>query len=672
MFDALPAEPVGETIVVTGRALPDPESERAFAVETIGRSSLRNAASTQLEEVLEQVPGLQLFRRSDARSGHPTSQGVTLRALGGNASSRALLVLDGVPQADPFGGWVNWPAYDPAALSEVRIIRGGGSVTYGPGALAGVISMESRTDPGFEAGVHAGSRDSLEARGYAGQSIGGGFVGLSGHAARGDGFVPVTQDTRGPADRPAPYDLASLRTLWGAALSSRVEARVSVSGFTDRRERGLAFTDNRTDGADASLRLVGSGSSPWSAAVYYQARELRSSFASTDPDRTVARRVALQDEVPSHALGGGAELRPAIGRGLELRIGGDMRLTEGESRELYFFVDGEPTRRRRAGGETLTAGAFGELTGKVGALTLTGGARLDRWRIGDGSLHERVLATGEVLRDEQHDDRGGWRPTMRAGAAFDLGRGIGLRSAAYLGWRMPTLNELFRPFRAGADATAANPLLDPERLAGVEAGADLRRGGLALSATLFVNRLADGIANVTLARGPGLFPGVGFVGTGGEYRQRRNLDAIRVRGAEASAEWSVGPWRARAGASLLDAEVDSDGPAAALDGLRPAQTPRLVLTGGIGWERGARAASLALRHAGSQFEDDLNEQRLPPATTLDAFLGWPLVDRVQLVARGENLLNERVVAGIGGDGSIERATPRTLWIGVRFSRSSGR
>ena len=49
---------------------------------------------------------------------------------------------------------------------------------------------------------------------------------------------------------------------------------------------------------------------------------------------------------------------------------------------------------------------------------------------------------------------------------------MSLRSAAYLGWRMPTLNELFRPFRAGADATAANPSLDPERLAGAEAGVD--------------------------------------------------------------------------------------------------------------------------------------------------------------------------------------------------------
>jgi outer membrane receptor protein involved in Fe transport len=54
------------------------------------------------------------------------------------------------------------------------------------------------------------------------------------------------------------------------------------------------------------------------------------------------------------------------------------------------------------------------------------------------------------------------------------------------------------------------------------------------------------------------------------------------------------------------------------------------------------------------------------ATTVDAFASWPLTERLQLVARGENLLNALVMAGINGDGSVERATPRTLWVGLRL------
>ena len=204
MADALPAPP--PAIIVTRAALPEPRAERVYAVARIDARRIAQSPSHELDQLLKDVPGVQLFRRSDARSGHPTSQGVTLRALGGNASSRALLVLDGVPQTDPFGGWVNWPAYDPSGLAGIRVVRGGGSVANGPGALAGTIEMTSRADAGFSGEADAGSRGSVEARGRAGTTLAGGPLAVSGRAARGNGFVPITEATRGPADRRAPYD----------------------------------------------------------------------------------------------------------------------------------------------------------------------------------------------------------------------------------------------------------------------------------------------------------------------------------------------------------------------------------------------------------------------------------------------------------------------------------
>ena len=152
----------------------------------------------------------------------------------------------------------------------------------------------------------------------------------------------------------------------------------------------------------------------------------------------------------------------------------------------------------------------------------------------------------------------------------------------------------------------------------------------------------------------------------GDFSQRQNLDSVKVRGIEASAQFSRGPWTARAGASFSQARVDSTGVAVALDGLRPAQTPNLVLTGKIGWHDGAKAVSLLFRRTGAQFEDDLNTQPIRPATTIDAFVAWPLTRRLQFIARAQNLLDETVIATLGSDGTIERATPRTLWIGLRF------
>jgi outer membrane receptor protein involved in Fe transport len=589
---------------------------------------------------------------------------VTLRAIGGNASSRALLVLDGVPQTDPFGGWVNWPAYDPEDLQEIRVVRGGGSVANGPGALAGTIEMISRDNAGVAGEVDAGSRNALEARGRLGVAAGGGMLVLSGRDERGDGFIPITAATRGPADEPAPYRDWTARARWSRALGNSVNLQASVDGFHDWRTRGTDYTENRTNGADASLRLVGTGAWQWSALGYWQARNLMSSFASVSPGRTTASQVSLQDSVPSHGVGGSVEVRPPMPDGIELRLGADARRTHGESRELYSYVDEQPTRRRKAGGATLTTGLFGEATASIGPVTLTGGARIDHWDVTQGHLREWLLATGEVTRDDHDPKRQGWLPTARGGAVVALGQGFSLRSAAYLGWRMPTLNELFRPYRAGADATAANPGLDPERLAGVEAGAEYVHGALRLSATGFLNRLKGAIANVTLGEGPGTFPGVGFVT--GAYSERQNIGAVDVRGVEGSVHWSSGPWNVGAGLSLSHARVADHGAAAQLNGLRPAQTPRFVATLSGGWQDDGRSFDVVVRRVGSQFEDDLNTRTLKAATTLDASAAWPLSRRVQLVVRGENITNALVEAGINADNSVERATPRTLWVGVRL------
>src|SRR5829696_406989 len=138
-----PALAQEQEVLVTGRGLDAAPGDAAFDIVTIDRERLEHSASNRLEDILRDIPGFAQFRRSDSRTANPTSQGATLRALGGNASSRALLLLDGVPQTDPFGGWISWPAYDQRRLGRIRVIRGGGSGVYGSGALAGTIEMES-------------------------------------------------------------------------------------------------------------------------------------------------------------------------------------------------------------------------------------------------------------------------------------------------------------------------------------------------------------------------------------------------------------------------------------------------------------------------------------------------------------------------------------------------
>lgn len=663
--------PVASEIVVTGRGLPDAPGDRAYDVVTIDRARLTGTASGRLEDVLRDAAGFQQFRRSDSRSAQPTSQGATLRGLGGNASSRALILLDGVPQVDPFGGWVSFPAFDPIRLGRVRVTRGGGSGIYGPGALAGTIELSSAgpgDSDGLSGGLAYGSRDSIDADAMLSAPLGAGFGFIAGGYARGDGFVPVIADARGPVDRASPYEQASVAVRGVVPIGAETELQASGLGFYDRRERGVPFTGNSNIGADASLRLIGRGAWGYELLGYVQARKFTSSFASVNAARTTATQTLDQYNTPATGAGGRIEIRPPVGARFTLRIGSDVRTTDGQTRELYTFVNAAPTRIRAAGGRTATVGGFAEGSWEpVDGLTLTAGGRLDRWWIRDGFLRENTIATGAALTDAAFADRSGWEPTGRGGVAFDVTDQVTLRAAAYLGWRLPTLNELYRPFRAGTDATAANAALSPETSRGVDGGVDWRPlPGVRFGTTVFWNRLDDAIANVTLATGPGAFPGVGFVAAGGSYRQRRNLDRLRSRGVEVDGEVAINLFQLSASYAYVDARVSADGIAQALDGRDPAQTPQHQASATLAWADAGYRVSGTARYVSSQYEDDLNARSLRDAVTFDALLAVPVTRRLSVEARGENLANTRVEAGVTGGNVIERATPRTVWIGVRL------
>ncbi|MEE9433432.1 MAG: TonB-dependent receptor [Sphingorhabdus sp.] len=627
--------------------------------------------NARIENSLREIPGVQQFRRSDARSAHPTSQGVTLRGLGGNASSRALLFVDGVPQADPFGGWVSWPGYDALNLASIRIRRGGGQPSAGPGALGGIIELDSRQWPyGTKLSAAYGSRNSVDAKASTLFGVGAGHISVSANYARGDGFTPIVARLRGSVDRGAKYSQAGLALRAVAPLSDDTELQANLRGFFDDRDRGFDFSDNENSGADASLRIVNRGDGwQYSALAYLQLREFSTRFGSVAADRNSVRLVFDQFSVPSTGLGARFEVRPPVGDDAELRIGGDWRRTIGETRENFFFAGPNPRRNRNAGGRSDTLGGFIEGSFKPSdALTLTAGGRLDRWSISDGFRKEINLSDASIRNDLAFADRSGWQGTGRAGIAFQASDAIKLRGAAYAGWRLPTLNELYRPFRVGADATAANELLRPEQLKGAEIGFEYDDSDVFdLSATLFWNRLDNGITNVTLANGPGLFPGVGFVSGAGVFRQRQNLDAVESVGIELDANIDItDSFSLRAGYAYIDAEVSANGAAIALDGLRPAQVAKHHASGSLIYDGDVVRGSASIRYIGQQFEDDLNTRSLGDALTIGARLAYDISDNLTLEAYGENLFNAEVQAAVSRSGIIERATPRTLWLGVKI------
>ncbi|WP_179504434.1 MULTISPECIES: TonB-dependent receptor domain-containing protein [unclassified Sphingomonas] len=664
--DAADASGAERTIVVTGQGLAATPATPAYDTQTISAAQLNATASGRIDDALLSAAGVQQFRRSDSRASNPSAQGITLRALGGNATSRTLVLLDGVPMADPFFGYIPMNAIDPERLASVRVQRGGGSGAFGAGAVAGTVNMTSagQADLGLlNAQGLVDDRGETTVSGALAPKLGQGFAVVTGRWDRGQGFWTTPESQRVAASVRARYESWSTGVRAVAPLTGSVELQARVAAFEDNRTLRFAGADNGISGQDASLRLVGRGAWQFDALAYVQARD----FHAVTVSSTSFKKTLDQYATPSTGLGGKLELRPPVGGGHVLKLGADWRRADGVTKEnAISAVTGLVTARRNAGGRSDDVGFFIEDDWTLGPLVLTAGGRADRWAITQGHYGELNAAgttTVTSVGDPAVASRTGWQGSWRGGAVLQAASWAALRGAAYTGLRLPTLNELYRSFTLAAPngsggvsltTTQRNPALKNERLIGFEGGIDLTPAkGVKLTLTAFDNKVKDAIANVTLSSS----------GTT-TVRQRQNVAAVHARGLELGGEVTAGTLSFNGSLAWTDAKVEA--PGTALDGMRPAQTPRIAGSATLAWHPAPRwTGAVTLRHVGLAYEDDLQTAPLRAATTLDAFAQVPLAPWASLVLRGENLFDTTIVTRNSG-GTIDIGTPRTLWAGLRI------
>jgi outer membrane receptor protein involved in Fe transport len=655
-----------ETVVVTASP-PDPVGNKAFSVATLDAGDIRD--STELDAALKQVPGLSLFRRDGSLSANPTTQGVSLRSIAPSGAGRALVTLDGVPQNDPFGGWVIWSSLPPEDVAGAQIVRGAGAGPYGAGALTGTVALSEAHNASADASL--AERNGRRVAAAGGTKLGPLSLFASASDEDSDGWIPVSPAQRGAADTPVTYHArnASLRIEaepWRDTLLS-----LRLGAYGENRDSGLDKSASSADGVTASLTLA----HPESAGEFgyrLQAWLRNTGFSNTSVSIAGGRvsTTLTNDQYATPALGFGfnAALRGSVAR-FDWEIGGDARFTQGESKEHATFVAGVPTIGRVSGGRTVVGGLYAEGALHLDDLLITAGLRADHWASTGGHLIQTTLATGIVTVHQTTPSKDGIVPTARLGLRQELGNGFYLRGAAYAGFRAPSLNELYRPFRLGNNITEANPALVPEKLYGAELGVGGEGESFGWDGTVFYNQLHGAITNVTVAHGPVAVPGVGTVPAGGLLIQRQNAGNVVAYGIEADSRWKLSDaLSASLAFDYVDAHVEGGASAAQLSGKRPSQAPRLTLTAGARWTPLERLTlSAGLRYESTRFADDQNTLRLDPAVTLDARISWRLWDGLSAYLAGDNLFDARVATTESADFVTNYASPRVLRIGMSWT-----
>ncbi len=634
--------PFFEAVNVTSSRAGLPRADPSATITVLPASELLTSAALTLDDALKMVPGFTLFRRTSSRVSNPTAQGVTLRGLGGTGASRSLVLADGVPLNDAFGGWVYWDKLPQAAIDRVEVLRGGSSDLYGADAVGGVVQILTWHPSGISARALAegGSLATGRLSIFGGDRRGGWSYTAGGEWFSIDGYIPVAREQdpgitpRGPID-----------SKLGSKHRSGVASIEYQAGNGWRfHTRGGVFTDNRTNGTPAVINNTaarhGTGEAAGglagglvSARVYAGTQGYDQTFSAVSADRTSEDLNRLQ-RVPTRAAGTAATWSRALGRHSVL-VGVEGRFIDGETQDTTLSA-GRVTTRLANGGTQHVWSTFIQDTFLAGdRLTVVMGAHADRWHTeSDNTSYDKTL--------------GSFNP--RASLAYRLGGSVSLRGSVYKGFRAPTLNEMYRGFRAGNTQTNPNEALRPERLTGIDAGLLVTRGRLSARATGYWNVLDEVITNITLSTTPQLIT-----------KQRANADKMQTAGIELEADVRLLPaWSAAFSSGIGQARFKGE---TSLRDNRVPQVPAYNLALSTRYTVNSWMASAQIRVTGPQFEDDLNAFLLRRATVLDVF-GSRNIGRVSAFVAVENVLNNEYDAG--RTPILTTGLPRSARVGVKF------
>ncbi len=615
-------EPVKSSITVTEKI----SAETPANITVVDSNELQETPGANLDDRLREVPGFSLFRRTSSLVAHPTTQGISLRGIGSSGASRTLVLWDGIPANDPFGGWVYWTQFIPDEMSSVEVSRGAATSIFGDRAMTGAIGIFSRELERLHllGDFAAGNKNTQDATLGFSQQWSTAAISGAARAFTTDGYYIVPGANRGSVDQ-----LAGVRFVTGDVhidhYTSLGNIYLKANALAEDRKNGTILTHNSTSLGTVSLRYDREWSHDSLSLLGFHTREgFHSSFSAVSADRNTERITYLQT-VPSTGVGGAAIWQHHRER-WNLLGGADVNRVEGTSTDHLV-----PSGQRVGGGTQLQHGMFAQADGTYGALRLFGGLR---YNLASQSSEFPSTVAG---RDYHF---------LSPSAGLVVGRKrLRLRGSVYRAFRAPTLNELFREFRVGNTDTLANPALRQESVFGSEAGIDWIGEGSSVRVTAYRNSLDGLITNVTLSTAPNLI-----------VRQRANAAAAISRGVEAEFHKQYRDWTGELDYLFVESRY--------VTGFRVAQIPKHQGTAQLSYLHGGTMASAGIRSYTYAFDDDLNLFRLGGYATVQMMLRQRLVKSLSAEAAMDNALDRTFYTAFTPTPNI--GNPRLWRVGLRW------
>jgi len=652
-----------ESIQVTGNwlgtGLQTSVKNYAGARTVVTKEDIEHSGAASIDEMMRRIPGVQATENSGT-AGSAISLNIGVRGLTGRYSPRSTVLLDGIPLAvAPYGQpQLSFAPVSLNNLDSIDVVRGGGSVRYGPQNVGGIINFSTRRIPG---------------------------------AFTADAAVRENEYTEGPG-RNTQYS-----AFIGTQLDNGLGVALLYSGMTGSEWR--ARSDERVDDVSLKLRYELTPTSEINGKISYNAVQSR-----TPGGLTVAQFDAdpYQNTRPTDYWMG---TRKAVDVGYLNALSAtqefEIRTYYNDSFRQSVLTNAANTQLTVQPRTYQTIGVEPRYTQRVvlGPTThdVTVGYRYIRER-GDDASYNRTIATDSssprVFFDNQTDAHAGyiddriawnaWRftPGVRyehiesdrtdraARQTFETNNNKFLPSASLAYLVTPALT-LFTNYGTSFgpvqnlqlnSQTPQNPL-KPELARTTEFGARLQDGRLSAEITAFKLRFDNQIQ---------LVPGSSTL--------FQNIGATKHEGVEAAARYAFARDGALKGVDLYanytyTRALQESGATAGLDLPFYSRTTDTV---GARYTIGPWSVDASTTHQTAQFSDNANTDaepanastgRVPGFRLWNAQIGWKIPGTKVDMQAGVNNLTNRLYYTRNVDGNAGRMVgpPRTVYVQGRLA-----
>jgi iron complex outermembrane recepter protein len=615
-----------EEVVVTATRTERALETQPNSVTVITEADVEKAAAFRVDDLLREEPGV-FVRSYHGIISSSTTNDVSMRGLTGE--DRVLVLKDGIPINDPYGGAVEWNEVSVDNIERIEIVRGPGSALYGSNAMGGVINMVTQR-PGQELETEAklGYGGMNTWLGSARNSAGIGRFGyhLSGGFLTSDGYIDVIEEKRKPyhnekeverfnVDGKMSWDLddASYLMLSLSHYQQQDTGRYDVPGYevnNDHQRYGLNYRKDE---------------SRWDLAATLYRNDFYSDYTSPYYDSAAKTYNAIKyiSANDQETYGGNLQGSVDLFERHTLTVGADFKLGRIDRHDDYKTSD----RDIRVEGKQQYMAVFAQDEMELGKWTVILGARYDWWKSYDGYGYDDDAEPRESDYPEKSD--GAFNPKL--GLNYRPFERTILRGSVGTAFRAPGLSDLYRTFVGATSTYRGNPELDPEKLISYEVGIDQYVGdNLLIRATLYQTDAEDFVESI-------------FSETieDHKYYDKRNVGEVRIRGIEISAEAEINrDWSLFANATFNETEIREYEEKPELEGKYLARSPRNNFVFGLVYDNpDVFTAKLTGRRVGTRYNDDANKTELDPYFIADFKISKTIGEHLEAAFIAENIFD---------------------------------